>query len=135
MSSVEDFDLLGLAPRTMQDPYRLYELLLEEAPVYREPRYGVYIISRYDDILEIKRQPHKFSNRQATGPVTMPPRLEDLPEELRASLAKVFAASCAGRDASGRGPPRSHALSRHDQQAAQRAQGPGVGAPHSHHRE
>jgi len=106
MTSVQDFDLLGLDPVTMQDPYRLYELLLEEAPVYHEPRHGVFIVSRYDDILEIKRQPHRFSNRQPTGPVTMP-QPQDVPADLRDRLAAVMsAAAAAGKDitAAARGP-------------------------------
>ena len=70
MTSIDDYNLLGLDARTMRDPYPFYDLLLEEAPVYQEPKHGVYIVSRYDDILEIKRQPHRFTNRQPTGPTT-----------------------------------------------------------------
>jgi cytochrome P450 len=77
----EDYNLLGLDAETLRDPYALYKLLLAGAPVFKEPEHGVYLVSRYEDILEMKRQPRRFSNRQATGPMRMP-SLDNLPPEL-----------------------------------------------------
>ena len=94
MRVVEDFDLLGLDAETMRDPYPFYRLLLEDAPVFKEPKHGVFIVSRYDDIMEMKRQPHRFSNRQATGPMTLP-KLEDLPADVRERIARMLGAGAA----------------------------------------
>ena len=33
-----------------EDPYPSYAQLRKEAPVYREPRYGVYVLTRYADV-------------------------------------------------------------------------------------
>ena len=81
----QDFDLLGLDSQTMQDPYQLYNALLSGAPVYQEPTYGVYLVSRYDDIQEMKRQPQRFSNSQPTGPVRFP-SIDELPEDTQEQL-------------------------------------------------
>jgi len=95
MKSLDDYNLLALDAETMRDPYPFYHLLLEGAPVYKEPRHGIYIVTRYDDILTMKQQPHRFSNQQPTGPMTLP-KLEDLPEDLRLGLIKMM--SAAGPD-------------------------------------
>lgn len=86
--SPTDFDLLGLDPDTLRDPYALYALLLEGAPVFQEPTHGVYLISRYDDIMEIKRQARRFSNSQPIGPMGFPP-IEQLPPEIQEKLAAL----------------------------------------------
>jgi len=105
MTQLSDYDLLGLQPHTMADPYPFYDKLLAEAPVYQEPRHGVFIVSRYDDIVEIKRHPERFTNRQPTGPIVMP-NPDGLPEEIRTRLLQIMAEATAagGYGSAGRGP-------------------------------
>ncbi len=59
----EEFDFLD--PALQRCPFEFYQSLREHAPVYREPSTGYYIVSRYDDILEVKRNPTLYSNDYA----------------------------------------------------------------------
>lgn len=82
----KDFDLLGLDPETIRDPYVFYRTLLTGAPVFQEPTHGIYLVTRYDDIMEIKNQPTKFSYSEPVGPMQLP-NIEDLPEEIQEQLS------------------------------------------------
>jgi cytochrome P450 len=42
-------------------PWEAYQLLRDEAPVYQMPDTGMYVITRYQDICEIVRDPARFS--------------------------------------------------------------------------
>ncbi|MGI9324069.1 MAG: cytochrome P450 [Pseudomonadales bacterium] len=44
-------------------PWQAYQLLRDEAPVYRMPDTGMYTITRYEDICNIVRDPKRFSMR------------------------------------------------------------------------
>jgi cytochrome P450 len=50
------------------DPYPFYAELRRERPVYREPRYGGYVLTRFDDVLEALLDPQTFSSAQGPGP-------------------------------------------------------------------
>jgi len=56
----EDYRFLD--PEVQKCPYPFYKLLREEAPIYREPETGYYIVTRHADILEAKSAPEIFSN-------------------------------------------------------------------------
>jgi len=90
MTTPTDYNLLGLDEDTLRDPYPFYRLLQRDAPVYQEPEYGVYLVSRYADVLEIVRQPDRFSNRMATGP-TGRLRVDRLPPDVREVVEKMAA--------------------------------------------
>ena len=88
-----------LSERTIQDPYPAYARLRSRSPVHRSTILGSWVISRYDDVLSIARDHHRFSNdprwRNAT-PSVLPPApdeysilLVDPPEHTR--LRKVAA--------------------------------------------
>jgi cytochrome P450 len=51
-----------LDPALQRCPFEFYRSLREFAPVYHEPATGYYIVSRYDDIIEVKRNTALFSN-------------------------------------------------------------------------
>jgi len=55
-------DYRFLDPELQKCPYEFYKLLREEAPVWREPETGYYIVTRHADILEAKSAPEIFSN-------------------------------------------------------------------------
>lgn len=63
------------------DPYPTYTRLREEAPVYYWPEARVWIVSRFDDVASVLRDP-----RLATDPaqVGLPAREEAMPPEIRA---------------------------------------------------
>lgn len=42
-------------------PWDAYKMLRDEAPVYRMPDTGMYVITRYEDICHIVRDPERFS--------------------------------------------------------------------------
>lgn len=51
-----------------EDPYPFYEVLRRERPVYREPRYGGYVLTRFDDVLAALLDTETFSSAQGPGP-------------------------------------------------------------------
>lgn len=72
------FDFLALDSDTLTNPYPFFRALREREPVFREPRYGVYLVTRYEDIVSVARRPEVFSSVvAATGPLTpLPERSE-----------------------------------------------------------
>jgi cytochrome P450 len=60
MKSPSEYDFLD--PDLQRCPYEFYHALREQAPVYLEPRTGYYLVSRYQDILEVKKNTRVFSN-------------------------------------------------------------------------
>jgi cytochrome P450 len=65
-----DYDPLSHALH--EDPYPIYEELRERHPVYRNPRTGLWAISRYDDVYEALREPRLFSSRRIGVPPGAP---------------------------------------------------------------
>lgn len=63
MATIND-DLGSYAsPDVQRCPFPFLKRLLEEAPVYRDPGTGMYIVSRYDDINYVNSHPEIFSSR------------------------------------------------------------------------
>ncbi len=62
MNSLPEFHFLKLNESILTDPYPYFALLREQAPVHREPDFGVHIVSRYDDVVDVNRRPEDFSN-------------------------------------------------------------------------
>ena len=52
-----------------EDPYPVYAALRESRPVYREPRYGGYLLTRFDDVLAALTDAATFSSAQGPGPM------------------------------------------------------------------
>jgi cytochrome P450 len=46
----------------LECPYPTYELLLEQAPVWRDPATGMYVVSRYEDLRAVLKDTDTFSN-------------------------------------------------------------------------
>ena len=51
-----------LDPEINQEPHGYFRRLREEAPVFRDAFHGMVHVSRYDDIVDVIRQPHIFSS-------------------------------------------------------------------------
>ena len=79
--ALENYGFLKLNEEILANPYPFYQALREQSPIYREPDYDVFLLSRYEDILEVNAQPEVFSSiLVANAPYTDPPAaLEDLP--------------------------------------------------------
>ena len=61
-------------PEVLGAPYDFYAALREHAPVHPTP-YGFWLISRYDDVLAVVRDPTRFSS-QMLGPFAAQPSPE-----------------------------------------------------------
>ncbi len=61
---IEDVDLF--APETQEDWYPAYRAIHEQAPVYHIPNTNMYLISKFEDLAWIVRNPERFPNN-ATG--------------------------------------------------------------------
>ena len=89
MTSIQGYNYLGLDEETIRDPFVFYKLLQSEEPVYAEPEHGIFLVSRYKDVLEVVRQPETFSSAMPTGPGT--PKLDKLPPDVRAAVEAAIA--------------------------------------------
>ena len=63
--SVADVDLYN--PATQQDWYPTYQLLRDEAPVYRVPNTNMYVVSRYADVMHVLRHQDIFPTGAAAS--------------------------------------------------------------------
>ena len=63
----EEFDFLD--PALQKCPFEFYQSLREYAPVYREPKTGYWIVSRYDDIEQklLERVEREIDSVEAAG--------------------------------------------------------------------
>lgn len=52
----------------MRCPYPHYAALRRTAPVYHDPEYDIYVVSRHADIEKVNTQPRLFSNQNPMGP-------------------------------------------------------------------
>ena len=71
---LDQFHFLRLGEDTLKNPYPFFARLRREAPVFKEPDYGVYLVTRYDDVTTVARTPEIFSALvNAGGPYIAPP--------------------------------------------------------------
>jgi len=69
MTVTDDYRrLFDLEPDAIACPFPAFARLREEAPVQYVEETGVYLVTRYDDILSIVRNPEVFSSKLPTGP-------------------------------------------------------------------
>ena len=54
--------VLSVDQDLVNDPYPVWAELRASAPVYREPLFGVYVVTKYDDIVDVARRPNDFSS-------------------------------------------------------------------------
>jgi cytochrome P450 len=62
---MQSSDYNPLLPSVQADPYPYYEALREQAPVYFHEQLGWYIVSRYEDVVAITKNPAVFSSARA----------------------------------------------------------------------
>ncbi|HEU4412000.1 MAG TPA: cytochrome P450 [Polyangiaceae bacterium] len=71
-----------LASPHLEDPYPLYQRLRREAPVVHNPTFDLWFVTRHADVVEVLRDPARFSSADVLKPV-----LEPTPE-IRAALGE-----------------------------------------------
>jgi cytochrome P450 len=70
-----------LDPAVVEQPFELYRVLREEAPVYRVPALGFFIVTRYDLLLEVLGDQTRFSSRSGPavgGNASPPPEIVEI---------------------------------------------------------
>ena len=67
------------------DPYPFYARARAQEPVSHSERYGLWFVSRYDDVVEILRDPGTFSSAQGSlkRPASLPPDVAEILAEKR----------------------------------------------------
>ncbi len=63
----ENFD--PLSEDYLKDPYPYYARFRREAPIFFAPKINMWVVSRYEDILEIVKDPETFSNAKVQEPL------------------------------------------------------------------
>jgi cytochrome P450 len=82
-------------PAVNNCPYPAYDVLRDEAPVWRDPRTGMYVITRYDDVKMVLNDTERFPSGRRRGRID--PRSEML-RRLYEEKGWVPAPTLAGRD-------------------------------------
>lgn len=59
--TIDEFDLLNVPEDYIEDPYRYFAALRDNSPIHRNPD-GTVILTRYDDIVEVYRNPNIWSS-------------------------------------------------------------------------
>ena len=60
MTSPADFSMLD--PSVSSAPWSFYEVLHEQCPVYQMPETGAFVVTRYDDLRQVLKDPEAFSS-------------------------------------------------------------------------
>lgn len=82
-------------PDIQECPYDAYALLREEAPVWQDPRTGMFVITRYDDVHMVLRDTERFRNARDRSKTD--PRADKI-RALYEEKGWVPAPTLAGRD-------------------------------------
>lgn len=66
-------DLFALDEEQVRCPFTAYRAARNEAPVHYSDRLGGYVVTRYEDVLEVLKSPERYSSRMASGPTSVTP--------------------------------------------------------------
>ena len=66
-------------PTVLESPFEFNQMLIEEAPVYRDPHTNLVLVSSYDFVLEALKRHGDFSNRFAQAMGDGPPSVPKSP--------------------------------------------------------
>ncbi len=91
--SLDDVDFFD--PAVNECPYAAYDVLRNEAPVWRDPATGMYVITRYDDLRDVLVDTERFSSERERGATN--PRA-NLLRAIYEEKGWVPAPTLAGRD-------------------------------------
>ena len=83
MSRVDLAELDFFSPEVQECPFSVYQQLQDEAPVWQMPGTNVFVVTRYNDIREIIRDPARFSSSFSALLNTAPPTRTSTPSMSR----------------------------------------------------
>ncbi|MCY7417410.1 MAG: cytochrome P450 [Chloroflexi bacterium] len=88
-SGAAAFDELLATPAYFQDPYPVLARIRDADPVYWSDRWGVWVVTRHEDVVAMLRDPRRFSNagRFSTFLGVLPPEAAPHVEPLRRHYA------------------------------------------------
>ena len=95
MSSFDPKDVDFFDPDISECPYQAYKILRDNAPVWQDPKSGMFIITRYEDVQEVLRNTEKFRNKRDKSKIDN--RSRKL-REIYKEKGGVPAPTLAGRD-------------------------------------
>ena len=75
-----------LAPEQLADPYPTYAAARAEEPVFYSEAHGLWVVTRYDDVIQVLRDHESFSSQNAVRSSLEPP-----PPEVAAVLSEGYA--------------------------------------------
>lgn len=85
MSNFDSIDFFS-DPALVPDPYPYFDHLREKCPVAREPHYGVYAVTGYDEATRVLKDTDTFSSCIAVGgpfpPLPFVPEGDDIGEQI-----------------------------------------------------
>jgi len=73
-----------VSPEFLADPYPTYKILRERDPVHWSDAWNVWLLTRYDDVITILRDPERFSNVGRFSAL-----LDQLPADVQAEVAPI----------------------------------------------
>ena len=94
--TVAEVDLMDV--EIQECPYPAYRVLREQAPVYRDQLTGFYVLTRYDDMREVLKDPVTFSNLRPRGPDHIAPERAQRIAQLYRDKGWLPAPTLSGRD-------------------------------------
>lgn len=65
-----------LAPEQREDPFPLYRRLRRESPVFYAEKYDLWVVTRYDDVVRVVKDPATFSSANALTTLQPPPEVQ-----------------------------------------------------------
>ena len=60
--------LIAREPELVRRPFPLYDVLREQAPVVHNAALNAFVVTRYEDVIEVLKDTATFSSAQASGP-------------------------------------------------------------------
>jgi len=76
-------------PQVQEDPWHYYELLRREAPVYRDPASGIWMVSTHALVIDVLKDYETFSSRFADAMMGNPVRQDSEPNGRRRGYPAV----------------------------------------------
>jgi cytochrome P450 len=95
-TSVEDVTLID--PEIQECPFPTYDLLREEAPVFKDPITGMFVVTRYDDLRRIALDYDNFSNHRYSNDPEMHTPSQQIAHKMFLAKGWVPGKSLAARD-------------------------------------
>ena len=65
--STQEIDVNFFDPATNNCPYHAYKTLRDEAPVWRDTRTGMFVITRYEDVRMVLTDTERFTSARHRG--------------------------------------------------------------------